>query len=152
MRKRVSSRYVVNVYKSSPCFGSGPINFEGRDKGRSRRRRPSSVLVPRSGNPSRRGDARERHELALHEPGGLEGLVAPTTGSRYVAPRATRSHNSRSVCGPRSKAAKSLAVTRYAARVRTIGCLRTSEISRTYERIHASPRKSAGFRYNFRQL
>lgn len=28
----------------------------------------------------------------LYEPGGLEGLVAPTTGSRYVAPRATRSH------------------------------------------------------------
>lgn len=68
--------------------------------------------------------------------------MAPTTGSRYVAGSVTQ--HGRSVCGPRSKAAKSLAVARYAARVRTIGRLRTSEIAglTSDSMLH---RKSAGY-------
>ena len=138
IRKRTTShtRECCCVYKSSPCFGKGRINFETARRGMAIRapwvvdRTEASVIRSRASHwksVSRRDRAgavtRGRGTNWLYEPGGLEGLVASTAGSWYVAPapRADSVTHNRSGCGPRSKAAKSLAVAvaRYAARIRT---------------------------------
>jgi len=80
---------------------------------------------------------RGRGTNRLYEPDGLEGLEAPTTGSRYVVLCDSVTY-SRSVCGPRAKAAKSLVAARSPLHATLFVYERTSERTNDLEVLRGS--------------